>query len=214
VYAKNKLYRLCENLKNAENYDGSKVEIQTMHQTNSFRYADMGDYESIELPYGKYNVDGQPASMFVMLPKEGLKLTDFEKSFSYEKWVDFQTRFSQIQPARGAVSIPKFKFKYSRELKDLLMDLGMYLVFSPGADFTNMTIDSVAVSRAFQKTFVSVDEDGTEAAAVTGIVVARTCIPRVAFNMNINRPFMFLIQDNETGTVLFMGSVEKPEAGE
>jgi serpin B len=134
---------------------------------------------------------------------------------------------SRFKKMKGNVRIPRFKMKYEVVLNDVLKSLGMEVAFSPvRADFWRMFIDTKKdtkeeiliedprpyISIVKQKTFVEVNEEGTEAAAVTSVgITIDSYVP--TFSMIVDRPFFFVIRDNETGTVLFMGSIVKPEEG-
>ena len=107
------------------------------------------------------------------------------------------------------IEIPRFKMEYKVELKSTLIALGMAGIFDISkADFSAMTDDNVAVASVKHKTFVEVNEEGTEAAALTSIHLLRSTLP---FLMNVNRPFFCAIQDNTTGTILFMGTIVDPQ---
>jgi serpin B len=114
----------------------------------------------------------------------------------------------------GMVVLPKFKLEYSVELNQPLQALGMKAAFAPiGADFSGIA-PQLFISHARQKTFVEVKEEGTEAAAVTGIAMEAGGImmpPPNPFQMIVDRPFLFLIEDKQTGTILFMGVIFDPE---
>ena len=106
------------------------------------------------------------------------------------------------------IEIPRFKMEYKVELKSTLIALGMAGIFDLSrAEFSTMTDVNVAVDSVKHKTFVEVNEEGTEAAAVTSLQWRG--IP--AFKMNVNRPFFCAIRDNTTGTILFMGTIVDPQ---
>ncbi len=115
----------------------------------------------------------------------------------------------------GDLVLPKFKLEYSVELAQPLQELGMKTAFDPGtADFSGMG-PGIGISGARQKSFVEVKEEGTEAAAVTGIMMSDSAMPMPPpqrFEMTVDRPFLFLIEDNQTGTILFMGLIYDPPA--
>jgi serpin B len=115
----------------------------------------------------------------------------------------------------GTLNLPKFRLEYSVQLKSPLQALGMKTAFDPlQADFSGIA-PQLYISAVLQKTFVEVKEEGTEAAAVTGIDVEAAGIempPPHPFEMIVNRPFLFLIEDNQTGTILFMGVMHDPPA--
>jgi len=114
----------------------------------------------------------------------------------------------------GKITLPKFKLEYDTELKTILSSLGMSQVFdATQADFAAMTDSTVAIDTVKHKTAIEVNEEGTEAAAVTSIGVRITsALPEnKSFKMKVNRPFFFAIRDDITETILFMGNVSDPE---
>src|SRR5208282_1336701 len=121
----------------------------------------------------------------------------------------------QFRSTNGTVVIPKFKVECSAELKKPLESLGMKAAFDASrADFSGIA-PHLHISAAIQKTFVEVNEEGTEAAAVTGVAVTTTALtlPSQPFQMVVDRPFLFLIEDRPTRTILFLGVVSDPKSG-
>ena len=107
--------------------------------------------------------------------------------------------------------MPKFEFESSFALKDTLSEMSMPVAFSPDADFSGMTGNrELSITEVVHKAFVSLDEAGTEAAAATAVIVGLTAIPVEPVTINIDRPFIFLIRDIETGAILFVGRVLNP----
>jgi serpin B len=105
--------------------------------------------------------------------------------------------------------------EYEANLNEPLAKLGMGSAFVDGADFTDLAKDRLAISSVLQKTFVGIDEEGTEAAAVTAIIVGATSVPPPpTFTMTVDRPYVFAIRHRPTGALLFIGSVQEPEGGE
>ena len=126
---------------------------------------------------------------------------------------DWTTSFNQTE---GAVKLPRFKVEYEVSLNDALKTLGMGVAFDEGrADFSGMiqSAERVYISRVKHKTFAEVNEEGTEAAAVTSTEMRATSAmrPRQPFQMVVDRPFFCAIRDDATGTVLFMGSIFDPQ---
>jgi serpin B len=186
--------------------DGSTVEVPMMHQTEEYPYAETHGCRAVELPYA----DNQ-SSMIVLLPDGDIG--DFEQSLTGEKLSDILTglRSAEIQ-----LSMPSFEFTSSFSLSDVLKTMGMSRAFDPSmADFSGMTGSrDLYISAVIHKAFVKVDEEGTEAAAATAVVMALTSAqpepePIV---LDLDRPFLFLIRDRITGSVLFMGRVADPSA--
>lgn len=193
--------------------DGSTVTAELMRQTRSFNYAQGEGYQAVALPYQQSGM-----SMLVILPAEGT-FEDFEASFDGEA-LNALTR--SLGSTRVNLTLPKFEFATSLTLSDMLSALGMRDAFSPElADFTGMVDASAAdnderlsISTVLHKAFIAVDEAGTEAAAATVVVMVGTSAqmgePPPPVEMRVDRPFLFAIRDDVTGTVLFMGRVMNP----
>jgi serpin B len=183
--------------------DGQTITAKMMRQTKSFKYAETGDCQAIELPY-----EGQELSMIVILPKEN-GFNDFSKTLSTQK---LGSLLGAMKIRQVNLSMPKFKTEASFSLKQSLTSLGMSNAFSDSADFSGIDgRKDIRITDVVHKTFVSVDEDGTEAAAATAVIMGATSMPTPPVIMTIDRPFIFLIRD-KTGTVLFMGQILSPEA--
>ncbi len=184
---------------------GDEVTVPMMHQTKSFAYTEGSDYQAVELPY-----DGRELSMLVLLPQSG-QFTAFEQSLDVRK-VD--GIIDSLAPKKVALAMPRFEFTTSSiSLTKALSDMGMPVAFTEDADFSGMTGKrDLHISDVIHKAFVSVDESGTEAAAATAVIMAATSapMPEKIINMTIDRPFIFLIRDIQTGTILFLGRVMNP----
>jgi len=184
--------------------DGSQKQHSMMSQSSKYRYYENETFQAVSLPYGQGKL-----SLYVFLPQENTTLEDFQKQLNAENW---QQWMSQFQQRDGSIKLPRFKFDYEIQLNKALAALGMAIVFNREADFSGMTAAEVAINEVKHKTFVEVNEEGTEAAAVTSVGVRTTSlqIPEEPFQMVVNRPFFCAIRDNQTGTVLFMGSIVEP----
>lgn len=173
-----------------------------MRQTQSFGYATGDGYIAVELPY-----DGRELSMLVLLPEKG-RFDSFEASLSSQQ-VDSlvqKTEYRQV-----ALSMPKFEYDSSFGLKKALSTLGMRAAFTEDADFSGMNGKrDLLIQDVLHKAFVSVDEAGTEAAAATAVIVGVTSLPTEPIEVKIDRPFVFLIRDIETGMILFVSRVLNP----
>ena len=185
--------------------DGGQVIVPMMKQTESFGYTEGEGYQAVELPY-----DGGELSMVVFLPEAG-KFESFEEGLQAQQVCDI---ISGLQSTRVTLMMPKFEFDSEFSLKDTLAEMGMPIAFSGGADFSGMTGNpELAISDVVHKAFVSVDETGTEAAAATAVIVGLTAVPgESSVKVTIDRPFIFLIRDIETGAILFVGRVMNPGA--
>lgn len=183
---------------------GEDVQVPMMHQTETFGYASQDGYQLISLPY-----EGNKLSMLIILPDEN-NFTQVEEAMS---GLDFQNLVSAISYTQLDLSMPKFKIESSIGLADQLDAMGMKDAFSPGiADFSGMDgTHDLYISAVQHKAFIEVDETGTEAAAATAVVVGIESMPNdEPLKVNIDRPFVFMIIDNKTGSVLFLGRVINP----
>jgi serpin B len=184
--------------------NGNEVNVPMMHQTESFAYTEGNDYQAVELPY-----DGRELSMLVLLPQPG-QFTSFEDSINSDKVVQI---INSLDTKKIALSMPKFEFSSDFSLKDTLSALGMPVAFSGNADFSGMDGKrDLQISDVIHKAFVSVDESGTEAAAATAVIIRLTSapMPEQIISMTIDRPFIFLLRDIQTGTILFIGDILNP----
>ncbi len=185
--------------------DGSEVTVPMMSQSESFKYAEGEGYQAVELPY-----DGNELSMVILLPESG----QFE---TFEEALDAATVegiIETIDNKQVDLTMPKFEFDSSFSLKAALSALGMPIAFDPDyADLSGMTGNrDLFIMDVVHKAFVSVDEEGTEAAAATAVIVGETALPPAPVTMTIDRPFIFLIRDIATGTILFVGRTLNPSA--
>jgi serpin B len=182
--------------------NGDEVIVPTMRQTESFGHAESDDYQAIELPY-----DGNELSMVILLPGSG-EFNTFDSSLNSQKLDEI---LGELEYKQVDLTMPKFEFETSFALKDTLSEMGMPVAFSGDADFSGMTGNrELSITAVVHKAFVSVDEAGTEAAAATAVIVGETSAPAEPIEVKIDRPFIFLIRDIETGSLLFVGRVLNP----
>jgi serpin B len=182
--------------------DGGQVSVPMMKQTESFGYTEGEGYQAIELLY-----DGDELSMVILLPTSG-NFESFEEGLEVQQVSDI---IGDLQFREVALTMPRFEFESEFSLKDTLEDMGMPTAFSGAADFSGMTgSPDLSISEVIHKAFVSVDEEGTEAAAATAVIMGETAMPAEPAEVTIDRPFIFLIRDIETGAVLFVGRVMNP----
>jgi len=181
---------------------GDKVTVPMMEQQESLSYTEGDNYQVVELPY-----DGQELSMVILLPNSG-QFEAFEEAIDYQQVKDI---IGNLERREVRLKMPKFEFDSSFGLKRTLIDMGMPVAFSAGADFSGMTGEKdLFISDVIHKAFVSVDEAGTEAAAATAVIMELTAMPEAPIEVTLNRPFIFLIRDIETGAILFVGRVMNP----
>jgi len=186
--------------------DGTQKQHPMMSQSGKYRYFENESFQAVSLPYGKERL-----SLYVFLPKKNTTLDAFQQQLTPENWQQWINRFGM---RRGSIQLPRFKFDYDVQLNAALKALGMEEAFDASrANFSDMTSASVKIDEVKHKTFVEVNEEGTEAAAATSVRVSLTSarMPEEPFQMLVDRPFFCAIRDNQTGTVLFMGSIREPK---
>jgi serine protease inhibitor len=182
---------------------GSVTTVPMMVRAAGFQYAATSKYEAVDLPYGN-----SAFTMTVVLPNRRADIDAFAQSFNLEKWTSV---VSSLHHSVVEVFIPRFRMEWQRSLNDDLQQLGMRLAFG-NADFTRMSPLSLDlfITRVLQKTVVDVDEEGTEAAAATVAMVelgrARRSTPAVFL---ADRPFLVVIRERSSGTILFIGKIAK-----
>ena len=180
-----------------------KIKTALMHRTGQYKYADAGTFQALELPY-----QGSELSMLLLLPKQVDGLGALEKTLSAS---ELSGLLARLHEQEVAVVLPRFQMTRAFRLNDVLAALDMPLAFDPAkADFTGMTESApLFISAVVHKAFVDVNEEGTEAAAATGVVMAGRALPRVE-SFRADHPFVFLIRDNRSGSILFLGRVTDP----
>ena len=186
---------------------GQQKRHPMMHQSGTYDYCEGKSFQAVSLPYG-----GGRASMYIFLPAQGTSLEQFQKELTAANWDAWMKQFAKT---KGEIAVPRFKVDYEIGLNDALKALGMGVAFDPGrADFSGIvqTSENAFISRVKHKTFAEVNEEGTEAAAVTSVEISVTSVgrPPKTFRMIVDRPFFCAIRDNKTGTVLFLGSITDP----
>ena len=148
--------------------------------------------------------------MLVLLPREGKTLAGLEKDLTAEK---LEALRKGLEKEKVKVFLPRFTFNTGYRLNDALAELGMPAAFTEGAaDFSAMDgTNKLYIQTAFHKAFVEVNEEGTEAAAATGIAMGVKSMPRAMPRFRADRPFLFFIEDAKSGLILFMGRLEEPK---
>jgi len=180
--------------------DGTGSAVPMMHQHLKTNYASFDGGEAVELPY-----TGGEVSMVLVLPDEG-RFEAFERDLDADALDDL---FEALGEAEGDLRLPRFEYETGVQLSTVLSDLGMEIAFESGADFGGMVDGESAglrIDEVYHEAFVSVDEEGTEAAAATAAVVEES-LPPASFDLTFDRPFLFCIRDRPTGAVLFLGRV-------
>lgn len=187
--------------------DSSTKDVPLMKLSENLMYMENDDFQAVSLPYG----DDEEMSMDVFLPRENSTLKDFQEKLTNEEWEEWKSEFQQQE---GTIMLPKFQLEYEATLNESLEALGMITAFDEDqANFEKMIEedDPLWISEVKQKTFIDVNEEGTEAAGATSIEMETTSAPiDEPFEMVVDRPFFIAITDNETETILFMGSIFNP----
>ncbi|MGB3654603.1 MAG: serpin family protein [Rivularia sp. (in: cyanobacteria)] len=184
---------------------GEEKQHPMMSQSGEYKYYETEQFQAVSLPYGE---NGR-VSFYVFLPKENSNLKSFHENLNAANWEKWMSGFARQD---GFVRLPRFKMDYEATLNNSLSALGMEEAFSDNANFSEMG-NNLKISEVKHKTFVEVNEEGTEAAATTsvGIEVTSAKIPsQQPFQMIVNRPFFCAIRDNQTQSILFMGSIVEP----
>lgn len=184
--------------------DAGNVQTPFMTQTAVFPYLENQSMQCIELPYGAGSF-----SMYVILPSANLTTGDLLSTFNSDI---LKSTLNPMDSTKVTLFMPRWEYKYDiSDLRPELSALGMPVAFTGNADFTNMYPASAGayISKALHKTFISVDEEGTKAAAVTSIGMGTTAVSPNPV-MDINRPFLYLIVEKQTGSILFLGMVNNP----
>ncbi len=190
---------------NFTNAGGKQKRLPMMSQSGNFEYFENDNLQAIALPYGNRRL-----SMVVFLPKSDTSLAAFLSNLTPQNW---QGWMMQLHSREGSLSLPRFKTEYEVELSEALKALGMGEAFQDRANFSKMfqPPQQVAISQVKHKAVVEVNEEGTEAAAVTSIQMRTTSLGPPPFQMVVDHPFFFAIRDKESGAILFMGSIVEPQ---
>ncbi len=188
--------------------NGDEKQIPMMRQQRWYPYYRGENFQAISLAYG----DGQ-MSMYIFLPDPESDLNIFLENLNAEGWENWMPQF---QERDVSLVMPKFKLEYGKTLNDTLKALGMDIAFDANlADFSRMAPleilgENLYIGEVLHKTFVEVNEEGTEATAATSVEVGVKSVPPPPIFFSVDRPFFFAIRDNKTKTVLFMGVVVEP----
>ena len=186
--------------------DGSEIQADMMQTEAGFRYLGNDLFQAVGMPYGRGNY-----SMVCMLPREDLEVGDLIQQMDAENWNHWM---QAMDSANVQVHLPRFSFEYGKTLNELLKAMGMEDAFDANkSDFSGINPDrkDLHISEVKHKTFVEVDEKGTEAAAVTSVTVGVTSVdPNQPVVVKFDRPFVFAIREVTTGTIVFVGKVENP----
>jgi len=183
--------------------DGSQVQCKMMAQAGEFSYFVNDEFQAVDLPYGD-----ELFSMTIILPQADKDIDALVETLNADNWNTWLNNFSNSE---GELYFPRFKLEYEIKLNDVLKSLGMEVAFNPSlADFTRMYKDGgIYIDKVKHKSFVEVNEEGTEAAAATVVEMKLTSVGS-GFTLRIDRPFIFAIRENHSGTILFIGKIVNP----
>lgn len=179
------------------NYDNTVSSVPLMHQNEDLLYLETEQFQAVDLMYGD-----SLFSMTILLPKDGNDINALVSSLD-ENFLSGQFYSDDVN-----LYLPKFELEWKKKLNDVLRAMGMDIAFSEGiADFTRINQNGdLYIDEVLHKTFIKVDEEGTEAAAVTSIGISLTSLPQT-IDFRVDRPFVFLIREKHSGTILFIGKV-------
>ena len=182
--------------------NGSAVSVPMMHQTATFRYGESQGVQAVELPYV-----GDQVAMLILMPQDG-GFESFESSLTPEV---LRSLIASMEPRQLALGMPKYEIRSSFGLVPALARLGMSTAFGSEADFSGIDGSrDLYISDVVHQAFVAVDEAGTEAAAATAVIIGVTSMPMAPFELTLDRPFVFLLRDVQTGAILFAGRLVNP----
>lgn len=179
-----------------------EVDMMSLESTFNVAYSD--NFRAIELPY-----KNKKFSMFLFLPDEGTSVNDLVQELDGETWKAWLKSFSEIKDY--TIELPRFEFEFYRSLKEDLKSMGLEIAFSDGADFSGISEIDLLISDVIHKTYIKLNEEGTEAAAVTAVTMDLTSAGPGTI-LRFDRPFLFSITENSSKSILFMGKVSKPSS--
>lgn len=203
----NKFDEKGTHLLNFTKTNGTNLEVPMMKKEEKLDYSSNSLFNAIKMPYG----NGQ-YNMIVMLPVNGKNSQNVIDALSVTNWKSWMESFETKDPV--VVTMPRFKFAFETKLKTVLAEMGMVKAFQPNiADFSKISDEDLYISSAIHKSFIDVNENGTEAAAVTSITFSTTSAgnepPKTYFT--VDKPFVFAITEKDTDAILFIGVVNHPE---
>lgn len=183
--------------------NGTQINVDMLRQDEEQKYGETQDCQLVELPYkgDRYVAD-------IILPAKGIDIREWIKTLNAERWLQL---VNSIYTAEVGLWLPKFSLSYDRVLTNDLAALGMPTAFSSAADFSRLSEMPAYISLIKQKTFIQVDEEGTEAAAVTIGEIASSAGPSSVKEFIADRPFLFVIRERTYGTILFTAIIGHPE---
>jgi serpin B len=184
---------------------GGQVSVPMMQQTAIFGYCEGDGFQAVRLPYR-----GNDLAMYVFLPAPGASVNDLLNEMNGNWWQ--QTINGSFIGQQGTIDLPRFDLNFGSSLVPALQALGMEAAFTRAADFSGISPDPLHIYDVEQQAIVKVNELGTEAAAVTTVTAVAILGIAPQFDMNVNRPFLFFIEDEQAKMILFAGVVLDPSS--
>ena len=186
--------------------------VDTMSQLTHFKYYEDNQIQAVELPYKKDKI-----SALVILPRKNVDINKYILSLDTEK-DSLSNIVSNLKSHKVSLELPKFELEFSSSLKEVLQNMGMEKAFTNNADFSGLRKDAILkIDEVLHKTYLKVNEDGTEAAAVTAVIITYGSAmpePEIIYEMKVNRPFLFILRSNDLpkdNDILFISKIEKLE---
>jgi serpin B len=190
--------------------NGTKKTVEMMNRSAKMSYFAGNNFQAVMLPYKDNRLQ-----MCIFLPDKKSNITAFINNLTPESWSEWREQFRKEE---GHLGLPRFKVEYKTELSDVLKAAGMPCAFEDNcADFKKMIEQNAMISRVLHKTYLEVNEKGTEAAAATAIEMSVTSAPmnpKPPFEMICDRPFVVAIRDEKTNAILFVGAIVDPPAAD
>ncbi len=180
--------------------DGSSKTVKMMNIKEDFKFYNRKDYRALELPYSK-----DLYTMTLVVPEQNINIDEFIADFTSDDMDQLITHLTE--PEEITVTIPKLKYRYKLRMNDVLLAMGMNQAFHPGADFSRLSNSGSWIGDVIHEGFVDVNEEGTEAAAATVITFERS----ISNVFTADRPYIFIIRETKSNTILFMGKVVSPQ---
>ena len=184
--------------------------VDTMSQLTHFKYYEDNQVQAVELPYKKDKM-----SALVILPRKNVDINKYILSLDTEK-DSLSNIISNLKSHKVSLELPKFELEFSSSLKEVLQNMGMEKAFTNNADFSGLRKDAILkIDEVLHKTYLKVNEDGTEAAAVTAVIITYGSAmpePEIIYEMKVNRPFLFILRSNDLpkdNDILFISKIEK-----
>jgi serine protease inhibitor len=186
--------------------NGQSIQVPMMARLDSVDYLENDLFSAVRLTYGKGSFN-----MYVLLPDEGKTAKDLVSQLQQDNWSAWIKQFKKT--GNVDIRLPRYKFAYEIKLNDVLTGMGMGIAFTGGADFRGINRGGgLNIDYVKHKTFVEVNEEGTEAAAVTIVAIEKNMAGPGNIPFYVNKPFLFVITEKSTGAILFMGTVRNPTA--